>query len=183
MKLLRNIKIMPRLIASFLIVAILAGIVGTIGIVSLYNTKNDYSVIYGDYGVAQGLIGKIAINFHIVRTTTRDMILESDPAKQAEYEKVISDTTELNNKLMPEFKATIHTDSTMAQFTKLEENLAAYRDIRDKIISLAVENKKDEALALLRGAALAPTKATDQSIQELFETKATNGATKDRIPA
>ncbi len=178
MRLLSNIKIGIRLVLAFLLVAILAATVGTIGISALGSLQKQSEGLFHDYGMSQGLIGQIAINFQNVRVATRDMILETDKAKLDEYSQKIKDWSSQNNELMAEFKKTINTQKTMDMYNAFEKNMEDYRIQRDKIIQLAYENKNEEAIALLRGDASAPTEAADKSIQDLFNTKATSGQKK-----
>ena len=178
MKLLSYMKIGPRLVIAFLLVALLAAAVGVIGIATLTSSQATSEEVFRDYGMSQGLIGQIAINFQTVQATTRDMILETDKEKLEAYRKLIDECAAKNNELMAEFKKTIHTVETMAQYEAFEKNLDDYRTVRDKIIALVFESKPQEALALMRGDAEGPTEAAHQSIQGLFETKATNGQKK-----
>ena len=178
MKALSNIRIGVRLIVSFLVVAIIAGAVGLIGIRSLTSTSQKSEDIFQDYGMAQGTIGKIAINFNKARALTRDIVLVTDKVKRIQMAKQIDDLSKENNDLLPQFEASINTTATQDKYLQFQNNLAAYRDVRDKIVKFALEGKDDDAIALMYSDAVAPTNACDASILDLFNTKATNGQNK-----
>ncbi len=178
MKALGNIRIGVRLIVSFLVVAIIAGAVGFVGIQSLTSSSQKSTDIYHDYGMSQGIIGKIAINFNKARQLTRDIVLITDKAKRIQIAQDLESLSTENNELLPQFQDTINTQETQDKFDALKANLAAYRVVRDEIVEYALAGKDAEAVALLYGDATAPTNASDASIVDLFNTKATNGQSK-----
>jgi methyl-accepting chemotaxis protein len=54
MKRLNDVKITTRITAGFIIIALLAGIVGMIGAVTLSNTSSQYQTLFDKYGNSQG---------------------------------------------------------------------------------------------------------------------------------
>jgi methyl-accepting chemotaxis protein len=150
MKWYYNMKISAKLILGFIIVAILAGFIGTIGIFSLQSAQKTSQNIITNYGNSQGQLGFIAEAFQQSRAATRDLIIETDPNNYKPYQDIIAANDVKIEKYLAEFKKTEESPEELANYAKLEKALNDYKVPRDQVIALAVQNKNAEAYALLK---------------------------------
>ncbi|SQC00973.1 MCP four helix bundle domain-containing protein [Clostridium tetanomorphum] len=95
MKWFHNLRISVKLIITFVLVAILSGVVGYIGIKNIRNIDHKYSNQFINYGASQGDIGKLGILFHDTRNTVRDIMLD----KNSNREKYLNEIKENDKKI------------------------------------------------------------------------------------
>ncbi len=84
MKALNNLKTSVKLITSFLIVALLAGVVGVIGVYYMQKIDTSYTVLIDNHMDAINKMADISIAFQRTRVNIRDMLLapNAQAAKQ-----------------------------------------------------------------------------------------------------
>lgn len=152
-KWLQNMKIGQRLIAAFVIVAVIASIGGIVGIFVAVDNTQSYSTALVENGFSQGEIGRFNTQLNKGATLVRDIILftkASDiEAAQAELEQAAADT----NQALADLKVNCQTPEELALIAVFDENLPLYREQRDAAIALGIQNKNDEALELFRSKA------------------------------
>lgn len=181
MKWLKNIKIGTKLIAGFIIVAFIAGIVGFIGIVKINETNKNYSDLYKNYGVSIGDIADVSTSYQRMRINLINIILDKDGTSNNNYvDKVRTYDKEIQDSLL-EFEKSIQTDAGRQELSNLKVLLDKYNDIKENIISLAVANKEEEALALMREDVTQNTAdEINNSIDNLFKLKISGGSDKSQ---
>ena len=81
MKWFLNMKITTKLIIAFVIVAILAGVVGAVGMSNITKIDENGHVLYANMTVPLAEAADMAKLFQRIRVNTRDMILEEDQEK------------------------------------------------------------------------------------------------------
>ncbi|MEA4971173.1 MAG: methyl-accepting chemotaxis protein [Candidatus Pelethousia sp.] len=80
MKWFRNLKIGVKITVGFLLVAIIAGLIGVVGIVSLNRVGGSYSVAYADSVTALDCMEGVSSSFQEMRTDLFEMTLAKDKA-------------------------------------------------------------------------------------------------------
>ena len=140
-----NLKISAKLITGFLIVAILAAVVGTIGVVEIGKLKDSDAKMYIKMTEPLGSLGDLRNAFQRERGNTKDIILVSDPAAIADYKnRIATRRSEVNTNLEAVGK-TIFTAEGTQLMNDLRAGLTAYYKEADKVIALAEKN--DDAAA------------------------------------
>jgi methyl-accepting chemotaxis protein len=173
MKWFRNLKISVKLISTFLVLAVVAAVVGLFGILSLLSTDQENRRIFTQYGNSQGDLGYVLGEFNIQRNYYRDMIIEKDAAKTETYQKSI-DTSQagLDQHLAAYEKACV-TDESKALLADLKNKLTAYYAMRDTVTAAAkkgdydlayTELRKDSAVAAVNDAKAAVDNAVKSNI-------------------
>lgn len=89
MKWLYNMKIGRKLVTAFTIVALIAAIVGALGVFQLKTVTANYSALYDDYGVSLSYLSNIMDSFLRTRMGVRDMILDLPDASKQKYAEQI----------------------------------------------------------------------------------------------
>lgn len=151
MKWFINMKIGAKLVVSFIFVAIIAGVVGVIGIVNLKTIDTSYSVSYTNMTVPIVHSANMAKYFQNVRAMTRDMILEDDVAKINTLYESIQEMVANINTYSEKYKESILSDEVQAAYDEFMNARVIYRSNLDKLLQLCLENKDDEAYALIQG--------------------------------
>jgi methyl-accepting chemotaxis protein len=170
MNALNNIRMGPKLIASFILVALIAAIVGVIGIMNMRTIEAADITLYKDGVVPIELLGQMQNGLQRTRINVRDVVLAKDNQERAGYVETLKGIRADMDKWYPEYEKTILGDDRLrAEFNKVMNSKAAVRPLQDKIISLAEEGKTDEALALLRGDAFTVAKQEEAELQTLMD--------------
>ncbi|MBU3170498.1 MCP four helix bundle domain-containing protein [Clostridium estertheticum] len=104
MKWFYNMKLSKKLTLGFIIVAVLAGVIGIVGIFSLVATQKKSENIITNYGNSQGELGFIAEAFQKTRTVARDLIIETKDTNYKKYQDQIVANDETIVKYMAELK-------------------------------------------------------------------------------
>lgn len=175
MKWFLNMKIATKLISSFLIVALIAGIVGIVGVMSIQKTDINYSNLYTNFGVAAGDIGEVSIAYQRSRINLRDLVIDRGSADRQKYVDKIRDYDKVMLDKMTDFEKSLQTEEARNEFNNLKASIEKFSPIREKIITFAINNQEDQAIALLRGEGAAIAQEINDSIQRLIDLKVTTG--------
>ncbi|MDG0813664.1 MCP four helix bundle domain-containing protein [Cohnella rhizosphaerae] len=86
-----DMKIGKKLLASFILLALLAGVVGLIGVANMNRLDRNYTDLYENYGVALGDLGEAGMNYHNIRATMRSMLITEDDAERTQLKQTIGE--------------------------------------------------------------------------------------------
>lgn len=168
-------KISARMIIGFVLVAIIAAGIGTLGVINLRQVNADYSDLYVNYGIALGDTGYIASEFQQVRSAMRDTMLDRGSANRGKYIQEIQTSDKIVQEKMAAFEKTIQSDAVRMEFDQCKADYLAYMETVNQITALALANREDEALTMARGSASQIANKTAEEIDNLFEKKMANG--------
>ncbi|HEX3023520.1 MAG TPA: methyl-accepting chemotaxis protein [Lachnospiraceae bacterium] len=174
MKWFYNMRIGAKLVLGFILVAMIAGVIGVVGVVNVHNIDEDYTILYQEYGVPLGEIGNVSILFQQNRVNMRDMLLTDDSTKMQEYATRIEEQTKSMDAYLASFEKSLQTTEGKETFESLMSAFDVYKPLQEEIVSLALENKKDEAYATLKSGIDSVTGVMD-NIEKLYELKDVNG--------
>ena len=90
--------------------AIIAGVVGTVGVVNLSNTYKKYNDLYTDFGIALGDIADASIAYQQIRVSLRDILIVEDSTKQEQYVENIKKQNEVMQDALVKFEASLRTE-------------------------------------------------------------------------
>jgi Methyl-accepting chemotaxis protein len=169
-----NLKIVTKLLVGFILVAIIAGVLGVVGVINIKTSDKKYADLYEYYGVAQGDIGQVAINFQLIRLEMREAILAESGSDKSIYESEKKEYDKKVNNYLAAFEKSIQSDQVQSEFNKLKDALDKFNPTRDKIIQLAENDKDSEALALMKEAKPLANSVQD-AINNMIELKTTQG--------
>jgi methyl-accepting chemotaxis protein len=146
MKWFSNLKISVKLLLSFLIVAVIAGILGYEGISSLKTASDSDTILYEKNTVPLAQINVVAVSFQRQRANILELIYTKPGQKQQDLiQKAHDRDAEISTNLNL-FEETLLTENGRKAFNDLKISLSEYTILRDKTIDLALNNKGDEAL-------------------------------------
>jgi methyl-accepting chemotaxis protein len=148
MSFLDNIKMGPKLIGSYLILAAITVGVGALGIQKLHTIDVADTKLYEMMTVPLGEMGDMMQTFQRQRVNLREAILTGDAEK---YGKRIKELDGELTKLEESFTKTLLTDKGKEVFKSYKDVSNIYDGISEKIIGLVAAGKSKEAEALMRG--------------------------------
>jgi methyl-accepting chemotaxis protein len=170
-----NLKIGTKLIISFIVVALIAGLVGLIGVINMQKLDNDYSDLLKNSGMPLADIGSAGMYFQRIRVNMKDIVLDdNDSYKQDSIDKINKYDRKIETELAV-FEKSIKTDKVRTEFMKLKDLLAQYNEDRVRAIQLAKSGKYAEAQALMRGRMLNEGTKIDELINRILGDKIANG--------
>ena len=165
---LDNIRMGKKLIGSFLIMAILLGIVAVIGYAEIKTINDGMTAMYFDRAVPIGTLGQVDADFLFIRGDLYKYL--SIPDQRAEVKAEIEEYIAAINKEMDSFRATELLDSEKEELAKFDSNWATFQKVVKETIALIDSGKVKQATeSLATGAITASRKATDDNIDMLKE--------------
>jgi methyl-accepting chemotaxis protein len=178
MKLISNIKIGTRLIIAFLIIAVLTGVIGTVGAINVSNTDSRHANLMSEYGDSQGILGNVESAFLSTRMALRDMILDKNPATNDASAAKIKDEANTITENLAKYEKLCNLPEEKQIFKELTADIDLYYSFRDKIMAAALAGKYDEAYTILRSKeSTDASAATDKIISDTIAGNIANGDT------
>ncbi|MBK9796521.1 MAG: MCP four helix bundle domain-containing protein [Holophagaceae bacterium] len=148
MSFLDNIKMGPKLIGSYLILAAITTGVGILGIQKLHVIDAADTKLYEMMTVPLGEMGDMMQNFQRQRVNLREALITGDADK---YGKRIKELDVELAKVEESFQKTLLTEAGKTAFKTYKEGTNHYDSASEKIIALVAAGKTKEAEALMRG--------------------------------
>ncbi|WP_059042515.1 methyl-accepting chemotaxis protein [Paenibacillus rubinfantis] len=175
MKWIYNMKISKKLISSFVLVALLAGVVGFVGLWNIHNIDQDYSELFTDYGIPIGDIGEVGMMFNDTRATIRDVLISTDDQEIDGYLQKLAELDKQISAGLTKFEAKIHTETTRTVFAELKENLAAYSSLEDQVVQMVRSGQREAATEQFYRVGTPIINEVAADIDHLFDEKRTHG--------
>jgi len=154
MGVLKHIKVKVKLIVAFLIVALLIGIVGGVGIVSLKNIGESAKKMYTQNLQNVYMITDMKQNLTQIKSDVSDLINskdEKDDSIKTKLKKEIEDNKNENDKYISQLQNTLTNEEEKRVFEEFNGELKQYRNLRENAVKLidadnytgAIEQYKD----------------------------------------
>ncbi|MHA6480805.1 methyl-accepting chemotaxis protein [Paenibacillus sp. strain BS8-2] len=178
MRWFNNLKISTKMISAFVIVALLAGVVGALGVIYIKKIDTESIIVFNDYGVSTGDIGSAGMAFHNMRATARDVFLKPDTD---EVETNMAKIEQLDAKLTQEldkFMVSLHSEEDKEIFNQLQEQIEIFRAGLAKSLQLVLDGRHDDAIATYYSETSAPSGQVNDLIDLLFNHKVEKGTDK-----
>ncbi|MDR0946527.1 MAG: methyl-accepting chemotaxis protein [Ruminococcus sp.] len=144
---MKNLKIAPRLIVSFLIVALFTLILGVVGIISSITLSDEVSAMYDEPVTAINAVSTIRGSFSNLRLDTLELARKADDKNAVkDYKSAINAfDTEIQNSLK-DYDATITNMSLESAYKKFKEAYPKYLTDIQKVIESAEKDGSKAAL-------------------------------------
>ena len=138
MSFLDNIKMGPKLIGSYLVLAVVAAIIGGVGVREIRAIDAADTILYEKMTVPLSEMGDIMQLFQRQRVNLRDAILTGDVER---YGKRIKEIDAESNKVEDSFVKSLLTEKGQAGWKTYKEAATAYDGISDKVLKLVEQGK------------------------------------------
>ena len=166
-----NLTLKSKLLAGFIMVAIIAAAIGGVGIYYIHKIEQADTKLYEKITMPMGDMAEISIAFQRQRVNSRDLINAAALADKRKFASRIKELREGNNKNIAEFEKTILTDEGHKLFDEYKKLRAAYGAELDKIVDFALAGKSAEAQEVLTGSAAKASRELQNQIEKLMEAK------------
>ncbi|MEM1484944.1 HAMP domain-containing methyl-accepting chemotaxis protein [Oscillospiraceae bacterium PP1C4] len=183
-KWLENLKIGTRMTTGFLIVAIIAGVIGGVGIYNLQMINADYSKSYTDSIQALKCMERISASFQESRMNLYGLVLNSNKADKDHYIAMMKENRTIMDENMSSYKqmlASYDVDKVTTELDLLsavENKMTAYRDERESFISktaMDYSRQQEASVAIREGKMQSLALEVDTAITDLIEYNLTYG--------
>jgi methyl-accepting chemotaxis protein len=166
-----NLKISVKLLSAFIVVAIIAGVIGAVGVVKLKVSNDAGTKLYEKITIPISDLGDIATAFQRVRINLRDLV-EADNAadRQTSLDTIKKLRADISDKSAA-FEKTILTDDGKKMFEDFKKTREAYGQIIDRITPLAMADKDAEALVIMKGDGKKAAFAEQEMLDKLQDSK------------
>ncbi len=165
----KNLKIAKKLILSFFIVALIAGIIGYEGIVSLKEADDSDTVLYEMHTVPLSILGKISTAYERERANILEVLFAKDAALRADQHKRIADRSAEVDQLISEYKKSIKDDLDKKLFEEFSNYVTTFDALREKVLMLSDKNDFEGARSLYQGDMEIARKKVEASFEKLDE--------------
>ncbi len=145
MKILKNLRIAPKLIICFLLISFIMGVVGAIGILEIRKINNNSSTMYNDNLLHIRRVGELKENFLLIHSDLQSLLTIKDSSKKQTIEDEIQKLTEEDMAISEEFKKTNAAGEEKTLLTKFNQNHEEYMMARKDYLALIDANNYDEA--------------------------------------
>jgi methyl-accepting chemotaxis protein len=164
---LNNIKIGTKLIGGFIVVALIAAVIGVTGILCQHSLAGANVDLYAKATVPEGELIDMTASLQGLRIGLRDIILNSDKQK---YAAKINGYREDLAKRSESFEKTIDSPQTRKDFEDFNESRKRFDGFIDRIIALASTGKEKEAEdVIFHGDALAVVTAEQEAFNRMHD--------------
>ena len=142
----KNLKISQKLISSFIIVALLIGVVGFIGLYNM-NTINSNAVVMHDYNLESiKSLTTTKQNFADIRSDLLKLVYQENKNNQNDsIKKEITELIKETNSLIDTYEKSLLSKSEEATFSQLKENVNTYISAINTVTKFTDENNYDAA--------------------------------------
>jgi len=170
-----NMTLKGKLLAGFIMVAIIAGAIGGFGIYNIKQIDASYSMMYDKVTVPIGQLADISIAFQRVRVNSRDVVAATTPKDRENFAGRIKELRETISKNSDLYEKTIFTDDGRKLFDEFKKTRAVYGPLLDKVVQLSMEGKPDEARAILQGDGAKASRDEQNVLEKMMEAKVKQG--------
>jgi methyl-accepting chemotaxis protein len=170
-KALNNLKTSVKLIGGFVIVALIAGVLGLLGIIFIHQIEAADTNLYENYTVPLMELDEMGIAFQRMRVNIRDAILVDDAATQKTKFETIAELHATLETLAPEYEARIQSEEMQVLYDQFHAGLIEFEPYMNQMITLVKQGKDAEAIGILHGAANASARAIQDNLAAMVELK------------
>ncbi len=166
-----SLRLSSKLLTGFILVAVIAGVVGGIGIKFIKQINVQDEKLYEKITVPLGDLANIAVAFQRVRINLRDVVESKDENEDKLYRENIRKLRETITERSDRFEKTILTEEGHKLFKEFKEARKVYGEYITKVLELDDTKKDAEALAVLHGDAKKAALHEQEMIDKLMESK------------
>jgi len=170
-----NLKVGTKLVASFILVALVALAIGLFGITQIRQIDAEDTKLYAKVTVPLGDLANIAVLFQRTRINLRDAVETRDPAERQLYLDTISKLRQQISEKSDKFEKNIISDKARATFDEFKKTRASYVELSDQVVRLSQEKREAEATALLKGEAKKAALHEQELLDRLLSSKEEQG--------
>lgn len=170
----RNMKIGTKLVSSFLIVALIAGVIGIMGVLNINKVQTNDTFLYENITEPLGQLIFVAESFQRMRGNLKDFVLAETEAERLDLENRIKERNtefETNMKLVEE---TLFTDTGKALVKEIFTEKAKYDALAVQMMAEVRNGNKEKAMEMLNGEMSSIRKIIEEDYRGVIDGKIEN---------
>ncbi|PKO00202.1 MAG: hypothetical protein CVU42_05535 [Chloroflexi bacterium HGW-Chloroflexi-4] len=171
MNALNNLRTSVKLISAFVIVALIAGVVGLLGIIYIRQIDEADTNLFENYTVPIAELDDLGIAFQRMRVNIRDAILADDKATQTTKIETIAELRTIMETVDEEYAAKIQSKEMQDLFDTYKAGYDAFYPYMDQMISLVKAGNSEQALVILNGDAYTSARAIQDNLDAMMTMK------------
>ncbi len=140
-----NLKIASKLIIGFLIVAVIAGLIGAIGIVNINRIQEESSLLYEEDTLGIDYSAKSNMSYLRVRLNTAVMVLSDNNTQAFEAMEEVKSGIEQTEGYLQKYSGNIRKEEERNSYQSLKELWDEYKALLERTMELIENGQKDQA--------------------------------------
>lgn len=172
---MKNLTIRTKLLLGFVVLAVLAAVIGIFGSIQVSNLSSKDEELYHVATVPLGDVTEIALAFQEIRVNYRDMIRETDEDAISQLEQKIQKQFSVIDERATQYEKSIRTENGRKIFDEFKKAIDNLKPYISNVMALAKQNKDDEAYASFTDGFVAAINGTQTSIRTLLDNKISRG--------
>jgi methyl-accepting chemotaxis protein len=178
MEWINNLKIGRKLIISFTIVALIAALIGYIGINNIKKVDDGSDKMYNHNAVPMSYLINLTGHFHRLRAAAIWALLENDILKRTDLIKRCGQREDSIKLYADKFEANIHSDDIREAFNNYKDAQDKLLPMIDHMLELVQQNENSQAELLLSGDIETTRKTCEEALDKLTELQVQHAKTK-----
>lgn len=183
MDFLRNARLSVKLVSGFVLMALIAGIVGLIGTSKINMLAHEADKMFTYNTEPLGTFGTLAINFQKARVNLRGMVLDDNPQRAQANAKTITKLYGEIDEQLAETEKTLESAEGKKQFEALRALIKEYAPVREEMITATLDGDRETALDIMRTQCLSYEKKIDDAIKKIFDLKIAGAEQRNKLNA
>ncbi|MEW6521334.1 MAG: MCP four helix bundle domain-containing protein, partial [Thermodesulfobacteriota bacterium] len=166
-----NLRMRTKLLTGFILVALIAGVVGFVGIKELNAISDGSTKLYEKITLPFSGLADMATAFQKVRVSLLEAIATEDPQEKA---KIIDTITTLRAEISEktvDFEKTILSDEERTKFDEFKKSQDSFGEIIKHVLPLVEADKDAEATTLMNGDGMKAGDYAQEVLDKLDEIK------------
>ncbi|HJV65799.1 MAG TPA: methyl-accepting chemotaxis protein [Geomonas sp.] len=151
MQAFQDLKVGTKLLAGFILVAIIAGAIGFVGITRIRKLDAEDTRLYQQYTAPLADLAAMSVAFQRVRINIRDAVEAKDPAARRGFVENIRTLRQVVADRSDPFAKTLTTEEARELFNEFKEVRLIYLKLSDQVLQLSEAGRQAEAVALMQG--------------------------------
>ncbi|MCL6630549.1 MAG: MCP four helix bundle domain-containing protein, partial [Armatimonadetes bacterium] len=171
MKWFYDLKIRTKLILAFVTMALIAGCIGILGIVSMRKIVADEQMLYEDITNPLGELAMMYSSFIKVREALGDVIIDLyyDPSKLQEHASLSEEKWREVEQFSKEFEHHATSDEVKQAYDEFLRTKEDFAPLYKEILQKASTGNKERTMEVMRGDAARAEAAEDAAIEKLMD--------------
>ena len=169
MKWFSDLKIGTKLLASFILVAAIAGLIGWVGLSGVSKFSANSASMYADQLIPIRDLGYANTAFLIAETDVRSMLLTKQPSERQKLaDSVLVETKQVDG-YIASYEKTMLSKDQQETLPKFKAAWEQYQTVRGKGMSSALSGRDAEALRIFDGEAVQSMTECRHALQSLID--------------
>ncbi|HEY4789445.1 MAG TPA: MCP four helix bundle domain-containing protein, partial [Bacteroidales bacterium] len=165
----QNLKIQNKLISGFLVVAVIAGIIGYLGISNIKKIEEADTKMYKDVVLGMETLSRFSTNFERIQTIYRQMLIDDDKAARQAVVEERKKITDIDTEMIRVYGATALEEADRNNLIALKTKRITFYSLLEKYETLALEGNDQLARQLEQGELMKASTEFEQVLEKMIK--------------